>query len=97
MFFFVLGYEENTWCIVLKNITSKTTGIEKKIVTSSVHVLDKNVKLGTSHSTCNCAATAKKCTKGRDAYTEFVVLPIETHCFFAVLIAVAITIVIAFM
>ena len=47
LFFFVLGYEENTWCIVLKNITSKTTGIEKKIVTSSVHVPDKNVKLGT--------------------------------------------------
>ena len=31
---------------------------------------------------------AKKCTKGCDACAEFVVLPIEIHCFFAILIAV---------
>ena len=95
MFFFVLGYEENTWCIVLKNITSKTTGIEKNVVTSSIHVLDKNVKLGTFTLSCNCAAMAKKCTKECDAYTEFVVLQIEIHCFLVILIAVAITIITA--
>ena len=45
LFFVVLGYEKN---VALKNITGKTTGMEKKsCYKSSVHVLDKNVKLGT--------------------------------------------------